>query len=207
MFVTFEGIEGSGKSTQARRLAAFLGPDTVLSQEPGGTLLGKGIRELLLDHRYEGMASPAEVLLFFADRAEHVARVIRPALGAGRAVVSDRYTDSSIAYQGYGRGLSLTLLRAVAELATGGLKPDLTFFLDVPVVTGLGRVGKRGVQDRLEAEVEEFHQRVRSGYLELVAQEPDRWVRVDGQGSPEEVTAALLAAARGRGLGIEHGLR
>ena len=212
MFVTLEGIEGSGKSTQAQRLAEALGPDTVLTQEPGGTPLGKGIRELLLGHRHQGMASAAEALLYFADRAEHVMRVIRPALESGRIVVCDRYTDSAMAYQGYGRGLSLDLLRGVAELATGGLKPDLTLFLDVPVVTGLGRVRRRGAEDRLESEVQEFHQRVRDGYLELMSQEPGRWVRVDGQGTPDEVAAALVAAAlkaaaRGRGLGKDHGLR
>jgi len=207
MFVTFEGIEGSGKSTQAQRLAALLGPDTVLSHEPGGTPLGRGVRELLLDHRYKGMATAAEVLLFFADRAEHVARVIRPALEAGRTVVSDRFTDSSIAYQGYGRGVSLELFRAVAELATGGLRPALTVFLDVPVTVGLGRVGRRGAQDRLESEVREFHERVRNGYLALLAQDPDRWIKVDGRGSPDGVTAAVIAAVRGRGLRIEHGVR
>jgi dTMP kinase len=207
VFITFEGIEGSGKSTQARRLAALLGPETVLSHEPGGTPLGRGVRELLLDHRHEGMAAAAEVLLFFADRAEHVARVIRPALAAGRTVVCDRYTDSSIAYQGYGRGLPLDLLRAVAELATGGLRPELTVFLDLPVVVGLGRVGRRGAQDRLESEVREFHERVRNGYLALVAQDPDRWLKVDGRGTPDEVTAAVVAAVRERGVRIEHGVR
>jgi dTMP kinase len=207
VFITFEGIEGSGKSTQARRLAALLGPETVLSHEPGGTPLGRGVRELLLDHRHEGMAAAAEVLLFFADRAEHVARVIRPALAAGRTVVCDRYTDSSIAYQGYGRGLPLDLLRAVAELATGGLRPELTVFLDLPVVVGLGRVGRRGAQDRLESEVREFHERVRNGYLALVAQDPGRWLKVDGRGTPDEVTAAVVAAVRERGVRIEHGVR
>jgi dTMP kinase len=207
VFVTFEGIEGSGKSTQARRFAAVLGPDTVLTHEPGGTPLGQGIRELLLGHGHHGMASAAEALLYFADRAEHVSRVVRPALEAGRTVVSDRYTDSAMAYQGYGRGLSLDLLRAVAELATGGLKPDLTFFLDVSVAIGLGRVSSRGARDRLESEVLEFHQRVRDGYLEMVAQEPGRWVRVDGGATSDEVAAAVLVAARGRVAGADRVLR
>src|SRR4029079_19795384 len=120
-FVTFEGIEGCGKSTQARLLAQALGGDVCLTREPGGTELGRGVRALVLDHRGHDVSAEAEVLLFFADRAQHVREVIRPALQAGRTVISDRYVDSSLAYQGYGRGLSLALLGAVAELATGGL--------------------------------------------------------------------------------------
>jgi len=203
-FVTFEGIEGSGKSTQARRLAAWLGPDTVLTQEPGGTDIGRAIRGLLLDHGHQAMAPAAEVLLFFADRAQHVAEVVRPALRSGRSVVSDRYTDSSLAYQGYGRGLDRGLILAVARLATDALQPDLTILLDLPVELGLARAGGRGPQDRLESEVREFHERVRSGYLEMAAAEPGRWVRVDAEGEADDVAGRVLAAAASRGLAGRH---
>lgn len=206
-FVTLEGIEGSGKSTQAKLVARMLGEKAVLTQEPGGTALGRSVRGLLLDHAHRGMAPAAEVLLFFADRAQHVAEVIRPALAAGRPVVSDRYTDSSIAYQGYGRGLPLDLVASVAALATGGLVPDLTLLLDVAVDGGLARVSRRGGHDRLEAERREFHERVREGYLRLAGAEPSRWAVVDGEGAPEEVEARVRATLEARGLLVGHGLR
>lgn len=200
-FITFEGIEGSGKSTQARRLAAALGERALLTQEPGGTALGCAIRALLLEPREEAVAPAAEMLLFFADRAQHVAERLRPALAAGRIVISDRYTDSTLAYQGYGRGLPRHLLEAVAEVATGGLKPELTILLDVPVTLGLGRVGRRGTRDRLESEQLEFHERVREGYFALAAADPARYFVVDATRPPDTVAAELLAEVRRRGLG------
>jgi dTMP kinase len=203
-FVTFEGIEGSGKSTQSRRLAERLGPDTVLTQEPGGTELGRAIRGLLLDPGRHAVAPAAEVLLFFADRAQHVAELVRPALLAGRSVVSDRYTDSSLAYQGYGRGIDRGLILAVHRLATDGLQPDLTILLDLPVEAGLARAGRRGPHDRLEAEVREFHERVRAGYLEMARAEPGRWVSVDAEGEPDDVARRVAAAAEARGLVGRH---
>ena len=198
-FVTLEGMEGSGKSTQAARIAQALGPDTVLTREPGGTTLGREIRQLLLDPRWR-VDGVTEVLLYFADRAQHVSEVLRPALAAGHSVVSDRYVDTSLAYQGYGRNLPLDTLAHVAALATGGLRPDLTLFFEVPIDVGLARIGARGPRDRIEAESRAFHERARAGYEALMAQDPKRWVIVDGMGSLDEVGARAIAALRDRGL-------
>jgi dTMP kinase len=206
-FITFEGMEGCGKSTQAKLLARAIGPDAVLTQEPGGTAIGRAIRQLLLDPANRAMSAEAEVLLFFADRAQHVAEVIRPALAAGKIVISTRYVDTSLAYQGYGRGLDLDRIRSVAVLATGGLRPDLTLFFDLPLEVGLDRVIRRGGRDRLESEVREFHERVRNGYLELAAAEPKRWIRIDASGSEADVEARTRAAVEARGLAPSHGVR
>ena len=206
-FITFEGMEGCGKSTQAKLLARALGSDAVLTQEPGGTAIGRAIRQLLLDPANRAMSAESEVLLFFADRAQHVAEVIRPALAAGKIVISTRYVDTSLAYQGYGRGLDLDRIRSVAVLATGGLRPDLTLFFDLPLEVGLARVVRRGGRDRLESEVREFHERVRNGYLELAAAEPDRWIRIDASGSEADVEARTRAAVEARGLAPSHGVR
>jgi dTMP kinase len=198
-FVTVEGIEGCGKSTQARRLVEWLGSAALLTVEPGGTALGCAIREMLLANG--GHVTPvAELLLFCADRAQHVSEVLRPALADGRVVISDRYTDSTIAYQGYGRALSLDLIRSLSAHATGGLSPDLTILIDVPVDVGLSRARRRSAADRIETEQREFHERVRQGYLALAQQEPARWAVVDGSGNEAEVAERVRAAMVAHGI-------
>jgi dTMP kinase len=199
-FITFEGIEGCGKSTQLRRLASRLGDRAVVTREPGGTAVGRRVREVLLDRGSRGLSPMAELLLYFADRAQNVDEVIRPALAEGRTVLCDRHVESSLAYQGYGRGLPLESIRELAALATGSLRPDLIVLLDVPVETGLARVGRRGAQDRLECEEIAFHERVRSGFLALMAAEPSRWVRLDGTQPEDGVFERLLEALAARGV-------
>jgi dTMP kinase len=189
-FVAFEGGEAAGKSTQAARLARRL--DAVLTREPGGTAVGAAIRRLLLDPATDGLDDRAEALLMAADRAQHVAEVVRPALDAGRHVVTDRYVGSSLAYQGYGRGLPLDQVRRLSAWATGGLWPDAVVLLDVPPTAAAGRRPDR--PDRLEAAGADFHRRVGEGYRALAAADPGRWVVVDGTPGPDAVEAAVWAA-------------
>jgi dTMP kinase len=188
--LAFEGGEGSGKSTQAALLAKSLG--AVLTHEPGGTEIGRRIRQLVLDPTAAGLDSRAEALLMGADRAQHVAEVIRPALERGQDVVSDRYSGSTLAYQGYGRGLPLDDLAEVSRWAAAGLEPDVVVLLDVPAAVAMTR--RCGSSDRMEAEGEAFHARVMDGYRALAAADPGRWVVVDGTGSIEEVAARVQAA-------------
>jgi dTMP kinase len=190
--VAFEGGEGTGKSTQARRLAEATG--AVLTREPGGTDVGERIRALVLDPDGVPLDARAETLLLVADRAQHVADVVRPALEIGRDVVTDRFTGSTLAYQGFGRGLDLDELRRLSAWATGGLEPDLVVLLDVPRHVTAARLGPSEA-DRMEAEGEGFHERVAAGYRELAAAEPGRWVVVDGDGSVDEVAGRVRAAA------------
>jgi dTMP kinase len=199
-FITFEGIEGCGKTTQLQRLAGLLGPGTVTTREPGGTPIGRAVRDLLLDPANRAMAPMTELLLYFADRAQNVAEVIHPALTEGRIVLGDRHVESSLAYQGYGRGLPLAAIRELAALATGGLRPDAIVLIDVPVELGLARVGRRGTHDRLEREVLAFHERVRAGFAALVAEEPSRWLCLDGAAGEDDVFAALVRGLAQRGL-------
>jgi dTMP kinase len=201
VFITIEGPDGSGKTSQADRLARDLGRDgltVILAREPGGTELGERLRELLL-HRSEIPIDPlADALLFNAARAQLVAEVIRPGLEAGATVICARFADSTLAYQGYGAGVDLDLLRRLEAIATGGLKPDLTILLDLPVEAGLDRKGRgRGALTRFETEVDVgFHRRVREGFLALAAEEPSRWRVVDAARPRSAVADAIRAAAR-----------
>jgi dTMP kinase len=196
VFITLEGGEGVGKTTQQALLVERLrqeGYACLCTREPGGTALGKTLRELLLHG--DPFSPLAELLLYAADRAEHVSKVIAPALAAGQVVVCDRFTDSTLAYQGYGRGLDLEKIRQLNHLATGGLQPHLTLWLDLPPEVGLARAKAR---DRLEQERLEFHRRVYQGFQALAAAEPQRIVRVDAQGSPAEVAARLWSVVEPR---------
>jgi dTMP kinase len=187
----FEGGEGSGKSTQAALLAARLG--ATLTREPGGTEWGRRVRALVLDTDVGIPLDPrAEALLMAADRAQHVAEVIRPALERGLDVVSDRFTGSTLAYQGFARGLPVPELARLSAWATGGLEPDLVLLLDVPAELAATR--RKAAADRMEAAGDDFHRRVADGYRALAAADPGRWRVVDGSGSVAEVEALVLAA-------------
>jgi dTMP kinase len=201
LFVTFEGGEGSGKSTQVARLAARLrarGFEPVLTREPGGTPLAEGIRELLLDPAWH-CGPMSEALLMEAARADVVTHVVRPALAAGRVVLCDRYDDSTLAYQGGGRGLDAGLLAMLNRAATGGLLPDLTLLYDIPPELGLARRERAaGDTNRLDREPAEFHARVRRRYLELAATAPERWVVLDAAAGPAELESLGWAALEPR---------
>jgi dTMP kinase len=187
--IVFEGGEASGKSTQAARLAADLG--AVLTREPGGTEIGKRIREIVLDPGASAMAPSAEALLMAADRAQHVAEVIEPALAAGKDVVTDRYVPSSLAYQGYGRGLDVEQLWRLSTEFAGAVQADLVVLLDIPASIAADRLQGR---DRMEAAGDEFHARVAEGYRRMAAAHPDRWLVVDGEGSIDEVAGRVREA-------------
>ena len=195
-WIALEGGEGSGKSTQARLLADAL--DAVLTREPGGTPIGSRVRALLLDPEIEDLDPRAEALLMAADRAQHVAEVVGPALLAGLVVVSDRSAWSSLAYQGYGRRLPIDELWRLSDFALRTRWPDLAVLIDVPPIVAVRRVARRGGADRLDLEDRHFHARVRSGFAALMARWPDRWVAVDGTGTEEEVAARVLGAVHGR---------
>lgn len=193
-FITFEGPEGGGKSTQIQRLAATLadrGYAVWTTREPGGTRVGEMIRPILLGRQQTPMTAWSEALLFTAARAQHVEEVIRPRLRRGELVLCDRYRDSTLAYQGYGRGLDLDVLRQLQERATGGLQPDLTILLNLPVQAGLARIPLTA-QDRLDSETAAFHERVRAGYQKLAAAEPQRWREVDATAEPDQVAQRIL---------------
>jgi len=198
MFITLEGPDGSGKSIQVPALAEFvrqLGYDVLTTREPGGTSIGDQIREVIMSMKYKSMNPRTEILLFCAARAQIVSEVIRPQLEKGVVVISDRYADSTLAYQGYGHGLDLKVLRGILDFATGGLTPDLTLLLDVDVETGLSRRQQGGGEwNRLDDYALAFHRRVRDGYLELAAAEPQRWVRIDASQAPQIVQQLMQEA-------------
>jgi dTMP kinase len=202
MFITFEGPDGSGKTTQIRLLVDWLheqGYEVIVTREPGGTDIGDQIRDVLHDPDNTAMDARTEILLYSASRAQHVAQVVRPALAAGKVIISDRYADSTLAYQGYGRGLHLETLMTITLFATDGLLPDLTLYLDITPEEGLRRRQLGGDEwNRLDAEALEFHQRVRDGYLELIKQEPERWVVIDAARTAEEVQAEIRAVMQAR---------
>ncbi len=195
MFITFEGSEGSGKSSQQAQLAEYLrgrGIPLLVTREPGGTEIGEQVRAILSDLKNTAMHPRAEILLFQASRAQLVEQMIRPHLEKGGVVLCDRYADSTIAYQGYGYQLvDLAVLRKIVSFATGGLQPDLTLLLDLDVDEGLRRRANGGEWNRLDAYELAFYQRVRQGYHEMARAEPDRWVIIDAGKPPEQVQAVI----------------
>jgi dTMP kinase len=200
LFITLEGGDGSGKTTQAELLRAWLATEgrvVVRTREPGGTEVGVEVREIVLHHR--GDITPrAEALLYAADRAHHVATIVRPALERGEVVIQDRYVDSSVAYQGVGRVLDPDAVRALSEWATEGLSPDLTILLDLDADAARGRLDEaRTRYDRLEAEASEFHDRVRDAYLAIADREPDRFLVVDASRPVDEIAGLIRARVAG----------
>ena len=202
VFITLEGPDGSGKTTQASLLVEWLrgqGHDVLLTREPGGTGIGDQIRGVLHDASNKAMSPGTEFLLYSASRAQHVSQLILPSLEAGKIVVSDRYADSSLAYQGYGRGLDLEVLHAITAFATRGLKPDLTLYFDIAPGEGLQRRLLSGEEwNRMDAEALAFHERVRAGYWELIDVEPERWEVIRANRPLEEVQAYVRAVVSAR---------
>ncbi len=196
MFITLEGPEGSGKTSQIMPLADFLrqqGFSVMTTREPGGTSIGDQVRSILTNVNNTAMHPRAEILLFLAARAQHVEELIRPALARQDIVICDRFADSTLAYQGYGHGVDLNLLRQLLDFSTGGLKPDLTFLLDVDAEIGLQRRRVGGNWNRLDAYSLAFHQRVREGYLNLAREQPERWIVIDASRSAAEVQSNMRA--------------
>lgn len=198
-FITFEGIDGSGKSTQLSRLSAVLkarGIDHVTTREPGGTPLGRRLREAFLESE-ENVAPMAELLAFAADRAQHVEHLIKPSIASGRVVISDRYADATFAYQGAGRGFSTDQVNAVIELATGGLKPDVTLFFDISVAIAIRRMAERNNDtsnhNRMDRETTEFYERVRDAYLGIALREPQRFIVINGEASIAEIHTEVVS--------------
>ena len=199
IFITLEGIDGCGKSTQGEMLAEQLkrrGFEIVVTREPGGTAIGEGIRQLMVSDASVHVAPTTELLLYVAARAQHVAELIKPSLDSAKIVISDRYTDSTVAFQGYGRGLDLDVIERLNQFATGGLRPDLTIVFDLDPVTARSRVGSRPVGGLLGAFDEQhavFHERMRAGYLKMAENEPSRIRVVDATGAADETHERVIS--------------
>lgn len=204
LFITFEGGEGAGKSTQSRRLKSALeekGYDVVLTREPGGTPEAEKIRDLLVQRDGGNWTPMAECLLFFAARQMHVETLIKPAITSGKIVICDRFTDSTIAYQGYGHGFDISIIHQMETLTLNGFKPDLTFILDLPVEDGLARSlrqknvadGKENTEDRFEKLKRDFHEKLRQGFLSIAREEPERCVVVDALTGPDEISDKIIS--------------
>ena len=203
MFITFEGVEGSGKTSQIGSVAGYMkkrGLPFRLTREPGGTVIGKSIRAILLNPEHGALDPVAELLLYAADRVQHVREVIAPALADGKIVLCDRYFDATLAYQGYARGIDMDVIIRIHQMVLDGLMPDLTFLFDLPVEIGLTRAwgqvkngSRTGGETRFEKEKLDFHRKVRSGYLELATKEPKRIRVIDAERSEEEVLTSILA--------------
>jgi dTMP kinase len=210
MFITFEGLDGSGKTTQVALLASYLrgrGYDVLVTREPGGTAIGDQIRNILHNLSNTAMHPHAELLLFNASRAQLVSEVLRPHLERGGVVICDRYADSTVAYQGYGHGIDLEMLTAILWFATGGLRPDLTLYLDISPESGLDRRYQASLfgdeWTRMDDMKLEFHRRVQQGYFDLMQAEPERWARIDADQPEAQVQAAVVSALQTRlGLGV-----
>jgi dTMP kinase len=211
MFITFEGIEGTGKSTQIARVRDYFearGREVFLTMEPGGSRIGRDLRKMLLHVDNREITPITELFLYLADRAQHVGQVIRPELEAGKVVLCDRFADSTIVYQGYGRGLDTVMLRELNEVAVDGLWPDLTIVLDIDPEVGLKRATLRNIEDgkakeegRFEAEHLSFHNRIREGYLTWAAFNRERMRVIDASGTPDEVFAHIKAVIEAHGSG------
>ncbi len=200
LFITLEGIEGVGKTTNMEFIHQQLlaaGKEVVLTREPGGTSLGEDIRNLLLGHKHDGMSSETELLLMFASRAEHLSKVIAPAVMDGKYVLCDRFTDATFAYQGGGRGISTQRIQELEQWVQGDMRPDVTFLLDVPVEVGLERAGKRSAADRFEKEDMVFFQRVRDRYLQLADESPQRFRVIDASKALDDVQQQIKDALQG----------